>query len=422
MQITRVREYTPLKNLPEEAVQFCRKVYIDDNPDTPPLVRNTKNGGVVVQNYVGSLPVGKKHIVEIYPKIPLMGGISDDISDKEKAVFYSMLRHYRRTKSPILDKAAIEKLKHYPLWEVFISLFLRHVQFLVRRGIAHHYQAHTDNLPYMKGRLLFPQHTVINSTNKARFYVQYDEYTPNRAANRLIRKALDIVASSCKLPENQRLRRQLATHFGDIPASSNIGSDWQQYQQQRSSRLMRYYDDTMHWVELLLRQFGLATYQGDTRAPSLLFPMQDIFEDFVAHHVRRHAGSQVQTQGPKKKMMAIGSKKYFAMRPDIYFMRRGEKFIIDAKWKEVNIRNHNYDMSQGDLYQLFSYGKFYGCAAVALLYPKNENFKEPLDFEYSGQELPLLCFPFDIENAAQSARDLVAKLEKFSCQNPAQFC
>ena len=413
MKITRVREYDALPDLTGEEIKTCHS-YIADS-DGPPLLRHRKKA-ITVQNYVGILPL-KNQLIEIYPKIPLVSQ-QGDITEDEKIVFYTMLRYWRGLKKHIEEDADINKLKNFSLWEIFITVFLQHTLTLVRRGITSRYQTHTDNLPYLKGRLLFPQHSVINSVNKARFYVQYDTYTPDTAANRLIRTTLDKLFTQRLTGDSERQRRWLIGYFDMMPLSENIDADWQQYRRDRSDRTLQHYKTVMHWVYLILWHYGLTTYSGDTRAPSLLFPMEQVFEDFVSHHIRRRLGGEkddykVKTQSPQKNIITHSPKgKMFTMEPDIHLTNKNndDRFIIDAKWKELVDTQKKYNISQADIYQLYSYGKHYNCKKVLLLYPRNQNFNEPVSLQFSDG-LPLLCLPFDLQDPETSTREIRKQLE-----------
>ncbi len=47
------------------------------------------------------------------------------------------------------------------------------------------------------------------------------------------------------------------------------------------------------------------------------------------------------------------------------------------------------------MYQLYAYGKRYGCKTVALVYPRTGDFEEPLRFVFHDGPT-LLCLPFDV--------------------------
>ena len=90
--------------------------------------------------------------------------------------------------------------------------------------------------------------------------------------------------------------------------------------------------------------------------------------------------------------------------------------MLDAKWKKIdgNARDPKHGISQGDVYQLYGYGRKFGCAKVALLYPRTPEFDSPLRYEFndkvSGQRLDLCCFPFDVLHPDESVREIMDQL------------
>ena len=87
-------------------------------------------------------------------------------------------------------------------------------------------------------------------------------------------------------PENQRLARELCFVFADVPPSSSIAGDLRAI---RLDRGMAHYEAALDWARLILQGFGPVTSAGAQQAPSLLFPMEQLFEAYV----RKHLASQL---------------------------------------------------------------------------------------------------------------------------------
>ena len=112
--------------------------------------------------------------------------------------------------------------------------------------------------------------------------------------------------------------------------------------------------------------------------------MEEVFEDFVTHHFRKHQNQfSVKAQGPLKPLAHLDNldgKGAFYMKPDISLMvsRNEVKHILDTKWKRIDEQANDpkRDITQSDMYQLYSYGKKYNCEKVALIYPRTDKFKE----------------------------------------------
>ena len=66
---------------------------------------------------------------------------------------------------------------------------------------------------------------------------------------------------------------------------------------------MQHYKPVMRWVGLFLFNRGLTTWSGSHVNQSLLFPMEEIYEDFVTHSFRRHQDQfTVTAQRPQRHM------------------------------------------------------------------------------------------------------------------------
>ena len=300
-------------------------------------------------------------------------------------------------------------------WRCLSTLFLNNLVLLTQRGLARHYHSEEDNQPYLRGRILFPHHIRENVANRARFYVGYDEFNANRPANRLIHSTIHKLMGSVRQPRNQQLLHQLRISFSDIPQSAHLKSDWVQHRD-RVDRSMQHYDEVMQWVGLFLFDHGLATFAGEYVNQTLLFPMWEVFEDFVTASFRRHQQRfSVRKQGPQKSLASIDGKNVFYMKPDISLsLRSGNKteFILDTKWKRINGEGSDskHGISQADMYQLFAYGKKYDCKQVALVYPETEQFQEILRYKFDDK-LSLSCFPFNVTDPECSVKKILNHLQ-----------
>ena len=408
-----IKEYEELTCLDKDERRDLKDFALANQNDQqgnhrPVLV--SKNDRLYAQNYVGIIETRKGNVIEILPKIDFA---KDD--EETKRVFLSMLRTWRGFKKMAQFNAShIDAVRRFNMLEVFVHLFLTNLVLLTQRGLARNYQPVEDNLPCLRGRILFPQHIRENAVNRARFYVGYDEFTADRPVNRLIHSTIHKLMGFVQQPRNQQLLYQLRICFADIPESTRLEADWQQHSIDRS---IQHYDSVMPWVGLFLFRHGLATFAGKYVNQTLLFPMEDVFEDFVAASFQRHQRRfSVRLPGSRPRKYLVRDEQghcTFAMKPDISLMSDGKtKFILDTKWKRVNgqANDRKHDISQADMYQLFAYGKKYGCERVALIYPKTDAFHSPIHYEFD-EALSLSCFPFDVKNPKDSVGDIVAHLE-----------
>ena len=397
----------------DSLVSFARANQQDRNGNHRPVLGFDASGRKLrATNYVGILTTRRGRPIEILPKIDLAPGANDAEDNQEtRRVFLEMLRVWRGLRHAELPPSSIRSLKRFPMLEAFVFLFLHNLAHLARHGLARRYVPVEDNLPYLRGRLLFREQLRENMTNRARFFVAHDEFNANRPANRLIRSTLSRLRRNVRNDANRQLLRELSDAFSDVPSSTDPATDWRRHSVDRT---MQHYKPVMAWVRLFLFGEGLATYRGKHENQSLLFPMEEIYEDFVTHSFRRWQNEYgVRAQGPQLRLTA--DPPAFKMKPDITLQKgRDNRFILDAKWKRLKSKAEDGDkrgIVQADMYQLYAYGRRYGCHTVALVYPRTDDFDKPVRFVFHD-DLKLLCLPFDVSEPKQSVADCVDALHR----------
>ena len=412
-----VREYDELTGLDPNEQRDLERFALEratDEQGWPGGVFTLQNGLLKAQNYVGVLETRQGTVVEILPKVNLSDdGDENTRKENTRKVFMTMLRDWRGLRETQWKGASIRAIRSLDMFEAFVHQFLTNVILLTRRGLARTYQTQEANLQSLRGRILFPAHIRENLVDRSRFYVGYDEFTADRPANRLIHLALQRLVPIVRHPPNRQRLHQLRIAFSSVPHSTNQNDDWARYQVDRS---MRQYDTVMPWVRLFLSGHGLATFAGAHVNRAMLFPMQDVFEDFVTAAVRRHQKRfSVRAQGPLRPLAtnAANNKKSFYMKPDILLERNNDRFILDAKWKRLDSKKHNHDIKQADVYQLFAYGRQYDCRRVVLVYPQTMDFREPIRFQFHDKPaLELICFPFKVDDPAGTVEKMLQKLDQ----------
>lgn len=362
------------------------------------------------RNFVGILQTRRGTTIEILPKIDLAG--ADDV-EEEKKIFLKMLQVWRDGPCRNMGDADIRTMKNFPLLEVFIQMFLADLLELTRRGLARSYSRVENNLRVLKGKLLFSKHIKHNLIHRERFYVQYEEFSADRPVNRLLKSTVLLLQRLSRSVKNQTLIHQARFYFEDIPESKNIAVD---LTRAKVDRTMPLYTRLFPWVKLFLENSAPAAYQGQSPAFALLFPMERIFEDYVAHRLRREMDGwkiSTQEQGPYLVEQNPEGRGEFRTRPDI-IARKHDKtktLVMDTKWKRLNKNSRHHGISQSDLYQLYAYGKKYAAKTkeglnpvLYLLYPCNENFSEKLSFRYENN-LCLHVYPVRLDSESQFKGD-----------------
>ncbi len=355
---------------------------------------------IQVTNYAGVLRAPCGFQIEVLPKTGK--GTTPEQAQKLLIQMIKCLAGFRHIQTNNADLHT----ERMPLMEVFIQQFLAAVNSVVKRGLRSDYVAQQDNLFAVRGKLLIAQQITQNLVCRDRFFTEHDEFSQNRPANRLIHTALRHVLAMCRSPENQRLARELSFVFADIPMSTDVAQDVQRV---RLDRGMSYYESAIVWAKLILQGFSPVSSAGNHDAPSLLFPMQALFEAYVEKHLAKQLQSNfvLKAQASGKHLVRHDGQYWFRLKPDL-LVKDGKDncLVLDAKWKLLDSSNNNgskkYNLSQADFYQLYAYGHHYlnGSGVMVLIYPKTDAFNEPLpEFKFpSASGMQLLVLPFCLES------------------------
>ena len=152
-----------------------------------------------------------------------------------------------------------------------------------------------------------------------------------------------------------------------------------------ADRNMKDYTTALMWSKVFLMGKSFTSFAGSEVAVALLFPMETVFESYVATLLRKELipkGYSVSAQDRKYHLFDEPDKK-FLMKPDIVITRKSDGciFVMDTKWKVLSESKPNYGISQADMYQMYAYQKKYSSESVTLLYPKTENVhKDNIEF------------------------------------------
>lgn len=355
---------------------------------------------IQMMNSVGVICSPGGFQIEVLPKV---GKLADNGGYSARVLLLDMLsclgefRHIRK------DQAQLQA-RRMPLFEVFVSQFLVSVVAVLKMGLASGYTPLEESLASLRGKLLFSENLKRNLVRSDRFFVAFDEFTQNRPENRLIHRALASVAEQTRSPANQRLALELRFAFAEVPSSADIKRDFAGIARQRG---MDHYEEPLAWARLLLSGHSPITGIGSSGAPTLLFPMEALFEAFVAKHLERQLkeGHQLQTQRSSRYLVHHAGRRMFRMRPDLVVSRSMSNVLLaDTKWKlidEAAAFQAKYWLSQSDFYQMYAYGHSYLGATgdVVLIYPATGQFKASLaPFTFPDRpDMTLWVLPFSLE-------------------------
>lgn len=370
------------------------------------LTQRRGRRAVQVTSFVGVIRAPGGFQIEVLPKVgrAIGGGAVE-----ARQLLIEMLCCLHGFRHVQTDNAKLTAAR-MPLLEVFIGEFLGSVEHIVKRGLRSDYTSRKGNLFALRGKLLIASHIRENLYRADRFFTEHDEYSTNRPENRLLHAALRRALLLATSQANQRLAGELCFAFAEIRPSEDTRHDFQRV---RPDRGMGYYNDALAWARLILEEESPLTGTGGHCAPSLLFPMEAVFEAFVAKHLARQLAHPLilKAQARSHHLVRHRDQNWFRLKPDL-LVRDADRdlLVLDTKWKLLDALKSNgtdkYGLSQGDFYQLQAYGQSYldGKGDVILIYPRTDSFDEPLPvFEFpKANGLRLWVLPFCLKSRTLS--------------------
>jgi 5-methylcytosine-specific restriction enzyme subunit McrC len=358
---------------------------------------------ITARNYVGLITMTDGTVIEILPKI--MGG---DITEGDtKWIFLEMLKTLKDVTFKDFNVSHLHT-DRLSLLEIFIKMFLDEVTILTKQGLKAAYTPVEVNERFYKGKLLASQNIKYNLVNKERFFVRYDDFNINRPENRLIKSTLRFLRNATNNGRNRQNATRLLTFFDGVEYSVSCDSDFSKCFVDRS---MNHYDKALSWCRVFLRGNSFTAFAGSEVALALLFPMEKVFESFVAAKLRKYIGSGVALRTQDTRYSLFDSPtRAFALRPDIVLEFGGRTVVMDTKWKLLSDNARNTGISQSDMYQMYAYSKKYEADSIVLLYPHSDAVSRT-DIRYASDDnVKVDVFFVDLKNADVSISKLLSKV------------
>lgn len=340
---------------------------------------------ITAKNYVGILTMRDGTTIEILPKI-VSAVEDDDNGTKAKRLLTDMLKTLRDVPYKNLQMSSVNTEK-MNIFETFVRMFINEVYFVVKRGLKCGYETVEENVLFFRGKMKFSQQMRYNYAYKERSFVQYDTFHVNRPENRLIKAALLYLYRNSTSSKNRNDLKILLNAFAEVDASVDYKGDFAKYIPERN---MKDYSTVLRWCRVFLMGKSFTSFSGSEVALAMLFPMETLFESYVAALLKRKLGCTEFSVSVQDKTYYLFDEpdRCFRMRPDIVVKRKadGAVFVLDTKWKVLGDSKANYGISQGDMYQMYAYQKKYNAENVTLIYPQTDKMPPDSRLVFKSQD------------------------------------
>lgn len=358
---------------------------------------------ITAKNYVGVITMKDGTSIEILPKVCSNNTYTEQ---NVKNLLVDMLKTLKQIpyKSFQATNINIEKMN---IFEMFIRMFIDEIFFIVKRGLKCSYETVQSNESVFKGKMLFSEQLKHNFIHKEKSYVEYDIFNVNRAENKLIKATLQYLYKNSSSIKNKSDIKTLLNSFTEVEASLNYENDFAKV---ISDRNMKDYTYAMLWSKVFLSGKSFTSFAGSEIAVALLFPMETLFESYIAVQLQKLlSGSDytISIQDRTHNLFDTPSRK-FQMKPDIVIKNDNSIYIMDTKWKLLCETKSNYGISQADMYQMYAYQKKYKAKNVTIIYPITDNVNADKVIEYSSSDGAVVRIKFvDLFNVKESLLSII---------------
>ncbi|WP_322406473.1 McrC family protein [Idiomarina sp. PL1-037] len=351
-----------------------------------------------LDNYVGVLESPCGTVIEVLPK-----HTTEQTSAAEaRALLKRLIKTSMQLSVREADFADVERFE-MPIREWLITCFLSELEVLLKRGLQFDYQVREEEARFLRGQLDIAKQLRQPPGKAHVFNIRHDLFLSDRPENRLIKSALVAVCSATQDNDNWRLAHEMLSQLLKLPESSDPKADFKSWS---TDRLLTHYRPIKPWCEFILNQHVPLSVSGGWRGISMLFPMEKLFENYVAEQLRRAIGNKgtVRTQLATEHLCQHKGKGVFNLRPDIEVVIDDKRWIMDTKWKLLDVYSggSTYGLSERDFYQMLAYGYkiLHSQGDLVLIYPAWKNFPSnenisPFEFD---KQTTLLVTSFNLND------------------------
>jgi len=253
------------------------------------------------------------------------------------------------------------------LSEIIISSFVKKCQKLFRQGLSKSYVLRTDNVPFLRGKLLMYQQILNQAKTKLQFACEFDELEYNILENQIILYCLKQSYHITINKERKNQIRKLIQNFSSLVSFKEISLD--DFNKINYNQMNHHYRKIHELSKLIVNSTKISDfYEQKTRFVNSFFVnMNSLFEKFVFNLFYEFYQFPAKEQQHYQSWISERKKRTIDTITDILIYekdRREVRTIIDTKYKS--------ELSDNDRYQLTFYAHDYDKTEAYAILPEFE--------------------------------------------------
>ena len=273
---------------------------------------------------------------------------------------------------------------------VVIAGFINRCEKIIRQGLYKSYQTQTDDLRYLRGKLIMSQQIKNDLKKKLAFNCEFDELVTDNIENQICLHILKKCYTYLKTDDLRRKCNTLIRRFSievteelEDGRKHLIESDFKIVY----NRLNEHYKSIHVLAKIIWQGIGISDLYKFSKSSinSLFIPMHQVFEMFLAQLFRKYFTEfEVDTQTTKQAWVEqeeidaelSPDEKPLNIRTDILLKQESVvKYLIDAKYKRRISSADRYELG----FYIHEYGTEHGFAILPISPEDKQNNQTPND-------------------------------------------
>lgn len=336
--------------------------------------------GIETTSWVGVIKYKNTHF-QILPKLICNNGDKENIL--KNLIF--MLSYTKKLDIKTSNEARLSTAKN-PFIEILIKEYAKSLFECLKRLTPKKYVREENNLNYLRGKIKFSENIRNNSSNRAKFYCEYDEFSENNILNQLFLFVSTCLYNISNDSYNKKALKFIINYYSDIQL---VRFDKFKAEKIKLYRNQELFKKPFNLAKMFIEKTSVDLSKNKFENITLIWDMNKLFEEFVFEIMKKfkdELGYKLVAQKGRRLLKNDTSKKRNTFVDIMVEKGDGEeleRIVLDTKYKEFVSSD---DFSNADVFQVSTYCLLHNAYHAILLYPKYGTNGPDRDFELNIDE------------------------------------
>ena len=247
--------------------------------------------GIETTSWVGVIKCKNTHL-QILPKLIYTKEYEEDYDNKTKEETISnilknlifMLSYTKKLDIKTSNDAKLLTSKN-PFIEILIREYAKSLFECLKRLTPKKYVREEDNLNYLKGKIKFTENIRYNSSNFAKFYCEYDEFSENNILNQLFLFVSTCLYNISNDSYNKKTLKFIINYYSDIKL---VRFDRFKVEKIKLSRNQELFKKPFNLAKMFVEKTSVDLSKNKFENITLIWDMNKLFEEFVFEIMKKN--------------------------------------------------------------------------------------------------------------------------------------